>query len=468
MSGDTLPPSNVFMAHKLGTVVLGFAFCGRGIATLSEVVPIEAAKRQLQSLGAPPVSTHDPRQVIEDLRNHLAAHDRHLAFLLGAGTSCAVNVAPAPAPGTKPTHQPLVPGTDALTAVCRAEVEQLGAKHAAAWAAVHAQCEGNARPANVEAVLSKVRMKIDAMGEGETSAGLTRDELVVLERTLCAAIAKAVTPQDNAIPHLLPHHDLAAWVKKINRGLPLEIFTTNYDILIERALEMARVPVFDGFVGAYRPYFFPECIDNEDWLPGSQWVRLWKLHGSVNWLCDTGFDKRIVRVGPQVSGELILPSQRKYDESRKQPYVAYMDRLSRVLNSNHSLLITLGYGFGDEHINSILYSSLDNRSNANLVALCYGDLSSADGVVTAALRRPNLTVVGRNGGVISGVWGDWRLSQPVDNKTASFMDIAFDSNALPETSGSAAATTEHQLGQMRLGDFNWFCRFLQTLRADAP
>ena len=413
------------------------------------------------------MSTHDPRQVIEDLRNHLAAHDRHLAFLFGAGTSCAVNIAPPPPPGTNPIHKPLIPGTEALTEVCRTAVELLGAKHSAAWAAVHKQCEGDGRPANVEAVLSKVRMKIDAMGEGETSAGLTRDELVLLEQQLCATIAKTVTPSDSAIPHSLPHHDLAAWVKKINRGLPLEIFTTNYDILLERALEMARVPVFDGFVGAYRPYFFPECIDNDSWLPGAQWVRLWKLHGSVNWLRDTDFDKRIVRVQPHLSGELILPSQRKYDESRKQPYVAYMDRLSRVLNTDHSLLITLGYGFGDDHINSILYSSLDNRSNANLVALCYGDLSVADSVVTAALRRPNLTVVGRNGGVISGVWGEWRLSQPVDNKTASFMDVAFDSNALPDASGSAAATTEHQLGQMRLGDFNWFCRFLQTLRPDA-
>jgi len=31
------------------------------------------------------VNTHDPRQVIEDLRNHLAAHDRRLAFLFVGG-----------------------------------------------------------------------------------------------------------------------------------------------------------------------------------------------------------------------------------------------------------------------------------------------------------------------------------------------------------------------------------------------
>ncbi len=38
--------------------------------------------------------THDPRQVSEDLRNHLAMHDRRLSFLFGAGTSSAVNIAP--------------------------------------------------------------------------------------------------------------------------------------------------------------------------------------------------------------------------------------------------------------------------------------------------------------------------------------------------------------------------------------
>jgi hypothetical protein len=46
------------------------------------------------------------------------------------------------------------------------------------------------------------------------------------------------------------------------------------------------------------------------------------------------------------------------------------------------------------------------------------------------------------------------------------MDSAFDSNALPEEKGSVAATAGDLRGRMRLGDFNWFCRFLKEMGAE--
>ena len=32
-----------------------------------------------------------------------------------------------------------------------------------------------------------------------------------------------------------------------------------------------------------RAFFYPECLDDEAQLPEANWVRLWKLHGSINW-----------------------------------------------------------------------------------------------------------------------------------------------------------------------------------------
>jgi len=310
-------------------------------------------------------------------------------------------------------------------------------------------------------------MKIDAIGEGESLIGLNRTQLCEIEKTICAAIAKTASPAEETIPEQTPHDGFAAWVKKVNRTAPLEIFTTNYDVLFERAFETSRVPIFDGFVGTYRPFFYPECLDDDDLLPKARWIRLWKLHGSVNWLLEDGTaGRRIVRSHHNESGELILPSHRKYDESRKQPYMAYMDRLSRILNSEHALLIACGYSFSDEHINAILYGALDNRSTANIIAFQFEDLDENDKLIDAAVRRSNLTVIGPNGGVISGIWGVWQLTQPVDSKTCSFMDSAFDSNALPEDEGSPAAESEDLKGRMRLGDFNWFCRFLKEMGPD--
>lgn len=410
------------------------------------------------------MNTHDPRQVIEDLRNHLAAHDRRLSFLLGAGTSSAVNVAPAPAAGEKPKHEPLIPGIDDLTIVCRGAVADMGTPQAAAWDALVMQCQQDRRPANVENVLSKVRMKIDAIGEGEALLGLGREQLCGIESTICAAIAKTASPAEDKIPKSTPHNDFAAWVKKVNRSAPLEVFTTNYDVLFERAFETARVPVFDGFVGTHHPFFYPECLDDDDLMPKSKWIRLWKLHGSVNWCLGDGVGgKRIIRGHVTQGGELILPSHRKYDESRKQPYIAYMDRLFRILNSEHAILITCGYSFRDEHINALLYGALDNRKTVNIIALQFHDLKEDDDLVNIAVRRPNITVIGPNGGAISGIWALWQLIRPVDNRTAPFMDIAFDSNALPEDEGSAAAAAADLRGRVRLGDFNHFCRFLNAM-----
>jgi len=391
-------------------------------------------------------------------------HDRRLSFLFGAGTSSAVNIALAPPTGEKPRHKPLIPGIDGLTEICRKSSSDLGEDYVKAWDMLVGQCKKNGHRVNVEDILSKVRTKIDAIGEGETLVGLDRAKLISLEKKICATIANTVSPE---IPERIPHNEFASWVKKVNRTGPIEVFTTNYDLLFEVAFETARVPVFDGFVGTHHPFFYPECLDDEDLLPKANWIRLWKLHGSVNWVLENrSRGKWIIRSVPNESGELILPSHRKYDESRKQPYVGYIDRLSRMLNLEHALLITCGYSFGDEHINAILYSALDNRSTANIIALQFSDLKEDDVLVEAAVRRSNLTIIGPNGGVISGIWGLWQLSQPVDNKTCSFMDIAFDSNALPEDKGSPAAASTDLMGRMRIGDFNWFCRFINSMGLD--
>lgn len=409
------------------------------------------------------MATHDPRQITEQLRNHLATHDRRLVFLFGAGTSCAINVAPMPAPGEKPRYQPLIPGVADLTDACGEAVAALGDDQANAWRRLKEQCEAEGRTGNVENILSKVRTKIDAVGSDETLVGLDRDGLVGVERTICGTIATSVNPDEATIPDSTPHDGLASWVRKATRTVPLEVFTTNYDVLIERALEASRLPVFDGFVGTHRPFFLSDCLEDENELPGPKWVRLWKLHGSVNWVVEEGVrGARIVRSGASESGEMILPSHRKYDESRKQPYIAFMDRLSRMLNNDHALLITCGYSFGDEHINAIIFGALDNRISTNVVALQYDELDEDGTLSRNAKRRANLTVIGPNGGVISGQWGEWKLTLPVDVKTASFMDNAFDSNAMPEPTPVGSVPTDLR-GRMRLGDFNWFCRFLEAM-----
>lgn len=362
---------------------------------------------------------------------------------------------------------PLVPAIAALTEQCRAGV--CGNKEAfeKAWQLIESHCTEDCQVINIENILSKVRSKIDALGSKEKLVGLSKDDLLTFEQIIRETIATAATPSEENIPEELPHHHFASWVKEATRIAPIEIFTTNYDILIERSLELSGIPIFDGFVGAHNPFFLPDSLDREELLPPNNWVRLWKIHGSVNWQLDDSFKPvRIIRTQPKLTGEMILPSHRKYDESRKLPYTALLDRLGRVLNQEHSLLITCGFSFSDEHINSLIFSVLDNQPTANVISLQLGELSQDTPLVKWALARTNLKVIGPNAGVISGRWGTWHLLNAVENSTSAFMDLAFDSNAWEENEGGEVDPDAGvRIGQMRLGDFNWFCQFLNTMKS---
>ena len=72
--------------------------------------------------------THDPRQIVETLRNHLASHDKRIVFIFGAGTSCAVNIAPKDKP-----YKPLIPAVEGLTKLCKAAVEENNEAFKPAW-----------------------------------------------------------------------------------------------------------------------------------------------------------------------------------------------------------------------------------------------------------------------------------------------------------------------------------------------
>lgn len=406
--------------------------------------------------------THDPLKALVVLRDHLATHDARIAFLFGAGTSSAINVAPAPEPGTKRDHVALIPAVSQMTEECEAAVKAEGDKFANAWSDVVKECKTKLkvqkRPVNIEDVLSRVRGKLDAMGPADKSLGLDLESLTTMERTICRKIATLACPNETSVPGTLPHHRFALWLKQANRRLAIEVFTTNYDVLIERALEQSRVLLFDGFVGSHEPCFYSECVEDDALLPSPAWIRLWKMHGSVNWSeTVVGRGRRIVRGPVSTEGHMILPSDRKYDESRKQPYRALLDRLASVISSDPALLVTCGYSFGDQHINSVLFGALDNHPLSHIVALVYDPIEDASPLVDAARSRPNLLVYGPNAGVIGGRLGEWRLREPISTKNHEFADLAFDSDAEPDVNKVGLS------GRMRLGDFNWFCEALLTM-----
>jgi hypothetical protein len=401
---------------------------------------------------------HDPKQVLENLRNHFASHEKRIVFIFGAGASCAVNIS---APGQP--YKPLIPAVAGLTKVCKDAVIKESSAFSAAWVSLEAELvaeKGNLAKDNIEAILSKIRMKFDAMSGDDRLLGLKRSDFENVEKTITKTIAENVQPEESKIPEKNPHRNFARWVSRTQRQSPIEIFTTNYDILIEKALEQERVPVFDGFVGSHKPFFLAESLTRSELAPGKNWTRLWKVHGSVNWeLQSENNQKRIVRTKPVKTGEMILPSHYKYDESRKQPYVALLQRLSTVLDNNDTLLVTIGYSFNDEHINNIIFDSAAAHHRTHIVSLQYEELPDNNDLIKHAKNRSNLMMLGPETAIIGTRLGKWKLNEQNVESASDSITKAFECDKLP-----AGTTGEPPLtGKLKLGDFNCFAEFLNSI-----
>jgi hypothetical protein len=394
---------------------------------------------------------HEAQKTLADLRDHLARHDKPIAFFFGAGTSCSVIL---PAAGGA-TAQPLIPAVPGLTAACKKDGGDLGDKFGKAWASIEGYCKEAKQDPHVENVLSRLRMMLNAIGKDDTLAGLKTDELKRLEERVRKTIARLVTPDLKNLPADFPHRKFAQWLARTSRKSPVEIFTVNYDVLVEHALESERVPLFDGFVGSYQPFFHPDSLRRAETAPGANWARLWKMHGSVTWRrIEQEGRVRVVRGEPDPDGEMILPSFQKYDESRQQPYSAFTDRLARFLEQDDALLIVAGFSFGDEHINNLIFGALENRPRTHVYALQFDELAEDNVLIKRAYQRSNLLVVGPETGVIGGRRAKWSPAE-----SPSFMDGVFE---LKETAGAGGGPAVKS-ARMKIGDFACFCRFLDSM-----
>ena len=383
---------------------------------------------------------HDQIRHLRSLRLLLSQNKSPLGFLLAAG--CPLSV--------RESGVPLLPDMAGLTKI----IQDAHATDAATTPYKRLITElGKAGKdiSNLEDVLTYIRSMTEVSTGGGTVRGFTEEELKGLETEICSTIADAVSKD-------LPNGDnsyrrFARWVSSIDRLVPVEIFTTNYDLLLEQALEEQCVPFFDGFAGSRFPFFDIHSVEENE-LP-TYWARLWKLHGSGNW---KSMPKGICRVSKGIAGspELIYPSKLKYDQSRKMPFLAMSDRLTNFLLKPHAVLFVCGYSFGDEHINDSIINALKINQSSNVVALMYGKMKGdtsgklvAPEAVKIALERPNLSIWHDEEAVIGAQRREW--SRFVDDKN-EFVNFNF----------------KKVDDCVSLGDFASFTSFLSELIGDYP
>jgi hypothetical protein len=268
---------------------------------------------------------------------------------------------------------------------------------------------------NLEQTLSRLRQIAALVDGAETVDGLTSEEAEALDREVCRLLISFL-----GIEHadLAPALQFAAWVARADYRLPVEVFTVNYDLLLETAFERLGVAYFDGFSGSLRARFRTDLVeatpaDEAVWLP-SFITRLWKLHGSVNWLREPVGDRsEIVRTGcPAVGGSpaAIYPSDTKYVDSRRVPFVVLHDRLRRALTEPETLVLIAGYSWGDQDLNEIFFEAASRRQRSEFLAFCYSRIP--DALAEHATSTPNLQALAGDEAVLGGLRENWAPPDP--------------------------------------------------------
>jgi hypothetical protein len=168
------------------------------------------------------------------------------------------------------------------------------------------------------------------------------------------------------------------FVRRIaQRATPsVKVFSLNYDPLIERAAARARVRVADGFLGAEEAFFDAAVFDERiGRIRGSHRGRqfeetvgplhLLKLHGSLGWYeCPINGVRRCCFGASPPAGTkrlMIPPQRRKAADTMYPPYAALWSAFRGSLGHNTApinRLVCIGYGFADEHVNSVIEAAL--------------------------------------------------------------------------------------------------------------
>lgn len=177
----------------------------------------------------------------------------------------------------------------------------------------------------------------------------------------------------------------------------LNLFTTNYDRVLEAGADVAGLRLVDRFVGALSPIFRSSRLDvdmhyNPPGIRGEPRylegvVRYAKLHGSIDWISANDEIRRIglpfgaTSVKPYLAAPglnadaskiMIYPNAAKDRETAEYPYVELFRDFAAAICRPNGVLVTYGYSFGDEHINRVIRDMLTIPST-HLLAIAYDD-----------------------------------------------------------------------------------------------
>ena len=247
------------------------------------------------------------------------------------------------------------------------------------------------------------------LGSGPDAKSYSKSQVDGLRRRINRALAEACrlpkagerldAPFD-ADPLLAHRTFLSRIIRNRRASLPRpQVFTTNYDLAIERALDELGYPYIDGFSGTvdrrlnlafYGLDFHRVETTTQSVLARAEGaLYLHKVHGSLNWRSSTerdrltGLESLEVKQSDAPADDhdlvLIYPPSAKEADNLAYPYSDLLRLLGDAVQQEDTAVIVSGYGFADAHINRLLLRSLATNSVLNvLVADPYAVLEEAE------------------------------------------------------------------------------------------
>ncbi|MCM0599119.1 SIR2 family protein [Periweissella fabalis] len=155
----------------------------------------------------------------------------------------------------------------------------------------------------------------------------------------------------------------------------INIFTTNYDLFIEKAMdeiltENMHIVFNDGANGYFKRYlesynynkttaYRGQFQNNISEVPS---ISLVKPHGSINW--QKIDDKKVQIMKSVVEKPFIVKpdGHEPRNTFENQHYYAMLRLFQQELEHESSILIVIGFSFGDEHIKKMVTNALANPS----------------------------------------------------------------------------------------------------------
>ncbi|ADL12273.1 SIR2 family protein [Acetohalobium arabaticum] len=182
------------------------------------------------------------------------------------------------------------------------------------------------------------------------------DLVSTMIKKLKRLIRKECTVEKSNIDYLLP---LRRFIYNIDS---LQVFTLNYDLLIETLCELYQINYTDGF----RLTWQPDLLEDKSFD-----LRLYKLHGSSMWyetederklkIPVTNYDGKLEYfLGTELSNLLVYPKKNSCEPFQKLLHYFGLHLLET------EILICIGYSFGDSLIKQQVLEGLKNNPQLHI------------------------------------------------------------------------------------------------------